>query len=76
MGSEGGSAQEFQLIVDSSSEAERQPPELRLSSRVVLNRVDGQMPSLRRISAAGTPLTRPVRKSSTRRLSSAITRGG
>lgn len=72
----GSGAQVFQLVVDSSSQAEREPSKFRFSPRVVFDRVQAQRPSLRRISSAGIPLTRPARMSETRRLSSAITRGG
>ena len=73
---EGSGTQVLELVVDPSSQTEGESSKFRFGPRVVLDRVQAQRPSLRRISSAGTPFTRPARMSETRRLSSAITRGG
>ena len=73
---EGSGPQVLQLVVEPSLQTERKPSNFRFGPRVILDRVQAQRPSLRRISSAGTPFTRPARMSETRCLSSAITRGG
>ncbi len=57
---EGSGAEELELVVDSSPKPERESSKFRFGPRVVLDRVQAQRPSLRRISSAGTPFTRPA----------------
>jgi len=76
VGAKWGGAKELQLLIDSPSKSNRQLSQLGLGPGVEFDRVQAQMRSLARISSAGVPFTRPERMSPTRRLSSAITRGG
>ncbi len=76
VGPKGTRPEILELEIDLPAEPKGQPSKLGLGAGIVLNFVKSHTPSLRRISAAGMPLTRPARTSATRRFSSAITFGG